>query len=54
MDIEGHVTSSADFGWMGMSGTAVEEVFEGFCCCLCVGVDFGGQVIESMHGGAIN
>ena len=54
MDVQDHVTSPADFGRVGMSGMTVNEVFEGFCCCLCAGVDFGGKTIESMHGDVIH
>ena len=35
MDVEDHVTGSADFCWMGMGGMVVKEVVKGFHCCLC-------------------
>ena len=31
-----------------------KEVVKGLDSCLCACVDFGDQVIESMHGGVIN
>ena len=54
MDVQDHFGRSVKFGWIGMSGMTIEEAFKGFCCCLCACVDFGGQVIEGMHGHIID
>ena len=54
VDVEDHVAGSVNLLWVWVGGTAVKEVVKGSDSHLCACVDFGGQVIEGMHGCIIN
>ena len=54
VDVEDHVAGFAEFLWVWMGGTVVQEVVKCFHCCLSAGVDFGSKVIEGVHGCVIN